>query len=396
MIRFLAFILFFPCLLIGQTQPIESIEVELDPIVQDAFDLVSGRMNNVKAMLKGTFDSGVKIGYEMKIGKAFSLNPQFGIGGGIGAGVGGVTIDLTPQSTIGLRYFFLHKDKIEAGLQGNNLNGLYAELGTEFNLFGGILSGFNNFTYLKFGSQSRVFKHGLVDIGLRVSYSPDSQTLNINTGFDMGFARSKNYSLDDEFENNRCAIVNCYEENRSLIKIPANQLMDINFGQNYKFVKFRPTISLEHKISKVSLSMTHEFGAWLEAQEVLDSNIGTSTFFNSYYEMGIKWIVGKRRQMIKGETANNLSGAYIGPIGSIGLESGNPLNLKKYSGSYYSAGFRIGYQTRLLKNLYIDIKMGASYKEYFDLNDPDKYLNLLISDTATIDPSFDFLVGYAF
>lgn len=395
MIRLLLFILILPCVLIGQTQPIEKLEVEPDPIIQDAFDAVSGRMNDVNRMFKFTIDRGFRFGYEMKVGKAFSLNPQLNIGPGIGINNGSFRLDLEAQSTIGLRYFYKHKERVESGLQGNNLNGLYAELGTEFSLFGGLISGFNDFIYLKVGSQSRVFKHGLVDIGLRISYAPNIRSLNISTGFDMGFARSKNYELN-EFENNKCAIVNCYEENRTLLKIPANNLINIDFGQSFRTVSFAPTINFEHKISKVSLSMTHELISSMRASEIFsDPNKGTFSRFDAHYEMGIKWIMGKRRKMIKGETANNLSGTYIGPTGSIGYQQGKFLNGGSFSGSYFTGGFRFGYQTRLLKNLYIDLHLGAAYKQYISLDDPTNSLNLLFSNNATIIPDINFSVGYA-
>ncbi len=394
MIRLLIFILIIPGFLIGQTQPIEKIEMEPDPIIQDAFDAISGRMNDVNRMFKLTTDRGLRFGYEMKLGKALSLNPQLNLGTGIGIGPG-VNINIEAQSTVGLRYFFRHKERIEAGLQGNNLNGLYAELGTEFSIFGGVFSGFNDFIYLKVGSQSRVFKYGLVDIGLRVSYAPDNGSLNISTGFDMGFAHSKNYQLD-EFENNKCAIVNCYEENRKLVKIPANNLINIDIGRTVRSVGFNPTINFEHKISKVSLSMTHEFTTNLNALEILTGPSQTSSFFGAHYEMGIKWIMGKRRQVIKGETANNLSGSYFGPIGRIGYEQGKVLAGGNYSGSFFAGGLRLGYQTRLLKNLYADLYFGAAYKEYFELHDPNNTLNLIISSNSTIIPVGNFSVGYAF
>ena len=398
----LFYFLFTSIILYGQTEPIEKIEYEPDPIMMDAYDFATGKMNDVKWMFKGTLDNGPRVGFEYKLNKTISVNiqsswlPSYFLVGD--------SNPLVLNNLISLRYYLNHQDRISNGQQGNNLNGSYLEFGTSLG-FPGFFNIYQN-AFVGVGMQSRFLKHGMVDTGLKMQYFGGDGTLRLSTGFDLGLAFSKGYSLV-EMEENKCAIVRCYDEQFFMLKIPISRLLFFSYGKTSVSFDLRPSVEFEHRISRVGLSMNHEIRGVYEYVNRTDT-VGTSlNYLDASYRMGIRWYVGKKKRIIKGKTSNNLSGFYLGPVGEIGVAGGSTDSTDLENGEFYSIGLQTGFQTRLLKNLYVNFHLGFMGRDYFNTNIKEakelieaRGRSLLVDDGGSIIfeaiPLGGLIVGYTF
>lgn len=389
--------------LFAQTEPIEKVELEPDPVIMDAYDFATGRMNDVKWMVKGIFDNGPRIGFEYKLSKSISLNiqsawlPSYFISGG--------SQPFQLNNTVGLRYYLHHRDQISSGYRGNNLNGSYFEFGTSLDVpFS--LNIYENL-FLGFGLQSRFLKHGLVDTGMKLQYAGGESALRLSTGFNLGFAFSRDYNLT-EMEENKCAIVRCYDEQFYMFKIPVSDLALFSISKNNIEINFRPSLEFEHRISRVGLSMNHEVRGRFEYNGARSTATQSMNYLEASYRMGIKWYVGKKKRIIKGKTSNNLSGFYLGPLGEIGIVGGGTDSIDIVNAEFYSIGYQLGYQTRLLKNLYLNFHFGLLGRNYYnpDVDGVKDMIELRQLSFVIDDPSLNTIleilpigglkVGYTF
>ncbi len=384
-------------LVVGQTEPIEHVEVEPDPFVMDSYDYATGLMNNVPWMFKLTLDGGPTVGFEYKVKNALSLN----------ANIKWIAIAINDnpfaRSNISVRYYLDHDKRIKRNQQGNNFNGIYSEFGAEIDI-ANILSLYEN-PFVSLGLQSRFLKHGLIDAGLKMGVNTRQRSISITSGFDLGLAFSKNYELD-KLEENKCAIVRCFDEQFYMFKTQISRLLNLTISRDFFDLRFEPNFELEHRISRVGLSMNHEFLINLRRRK--NDNLPAYDFsINDFgFRSGIRWYVGKKRRIIKGKTSNNLSGFYLGPIGEIGKLSGRYRGLVLNNGEYWGAGFNLGFQTRLLRQLYLKFDFGLLYREYFNQNNPLKisifttsdsdYFKITIDDHIEIAPIGGLVVGYTF
>jgi len=389
--------------LVAQTQPIEKVEVEQDPVIMDSYDYATGRMLDVPWMFKVTSDNGIRLGLEFKLANAFSVN--FNTKWSV-INVFNASKIFSNDNLIGVRYYFNHDTRIKQNLQGNNFNGKYTEAGVAID-FSNLFSSFAE-PFVSLGLQSRFLKNGLIDTGIKFQYDISNPSVRITSGFDLGLALSSNYKLD-EIANNRCAVVRCYDEQFYMFKTQISRLLDISIARNTHEIRLRPNLELEHRISKVGLTMNHELWGQFRNRKYINGQsfaIGELGF-----RTGIRWYVGKKRRIIKGKTSNNLSGIYIGPIGGIGFVTGKYFDDQIQNGEFWSAGFNAGYQTRLLKNLYIHFTFGAMIREYYNnsnytliekiqneievlvLND---IINEPLTTTVALKPIGRLVVGYAF
>jgi len=392
--HFLLILLTFLCVgLFGQTQPIEKVEIEPDPIMMDAYDFATGRMNDVKWMAKVNFGNGTRVGIEYKLTKALSINLESSF----------FQTSIFEGTSAGLRYYLGHKDKIEAREIGNNFNGKYLEFGSSINSFPSF--NFYQNAFLGFGMQSRFLKYGLVDTYVRLQFFGGERTLRLSTGFDLGFAFSKDYDLV-EMEENRCAVVRCYDEQFYMLKIPLSRLLSLSVAKSGVELEVSPAFELEHRLSPVSLTVNHELRSSYNLSQSKVDTIGSSDYLEASYRMNIRWYVGKKKRIIKGKTSNNLSGYYIGPIAEFGIASGSNEMYRVIGSQFYSLGFQTGYQTRLLKNLFFDISFGFMGREYYDTSySKAKELLQIKRNSLPIDTGFEIyeflplwriIVGYAF
>lgn len=386
--------LFCSMILFGQTDPIEKIEVEPDPLIITAFDYATGKMNDVPWMFKASGGESFRFGYEHKMGKSFSLNfdtnwnPIFWASG---------NIDIEHNVELGIRKYLGQANKIRLNQQGNNLNGKYIEAGVQVN--------FENFSYnfttpyFNIGYQTRFLKRGMMDAAFKFSYGDSSFSLNgqalksfnVRTSIDIGFVLSPDYKLD-RVEENKCAILKCYDEQSMMFKTRFTYLLNLKVSKSVRHISINPNFEFEHKISKVGLSLNHEiyynyfYRHWIDSPVSYErerSNLG--------FRSSLRWYILKKRRIAKGKTANNLSGFYVGPL--VGVTSIN--NVSDIPHAFYSEdGWRIqygvdfGYQTRLMKNLYFKANISLLHSQY-NLSGT-KY-----SFTNFSDPS-GIVVGYVF
>ena len=362
--NFFTLILFFlaTSALLGQTTPIEKVEYEPDPIMMDAYDFATGKMNDVKWMWKGTFDNGPKIGFEYKLNRSISLNLQTAW---IPTLIFGSDNATNFNNTMGLRYYFGHKEEIESGLRGNNLNGTYFELGSALTF--PVSINFYENVFLGFGVQSRFLKRGLVDTGVKIQYVGTQNALRLSTGFALGYVFSKDYNLV-EMEDNKCAIVKCYDEQFYMFKIPVSQLAFLSWSSSSTNIRLKPSFEFEHRITRVGWSLNHEISGSYELVDIAGAPESSYNYSEAYYRLGLRWYVGKKKRIIKGKTSNNLSEFYIGPVGEIGIVNGSTDQKKIKNGEFFSLGYQIGYQTRLLKKLYFNLHAGALVRSYSNVN----------------------------
>jgi len=386
--------------LIGQTEPIQKVEFEPDPIMMDAYDFATGKMNDVKWMAKASLGLVRRIGFEYKLSNSISANVETSFGGILSL-IG--TNNLSLNNTAGLRYYIGHQKQITAGEIGNNLNGKYVEFGTPLRL-GLSLNVYQN-AFLGIGMQSRFLKYGMVDTRARLQYTGADNTLRFSTGFNIGLAFSKDYNLV-EMEENRCAIVRCYDEQFYMLKIPLSRLFNFEISQSQLNLDLNPSVELEHRLTRVSLTVNHEVRSNYNLLNSTVDTIGSYDYLEASYRLGIRWYVGKKKRIIKGKTSNNLSGFYMGPIGEYGMARARSENYSVRSALFYSAGFQYGYQTRLLKNLYFNVNLGLMGREYHELLISQTRLLLDIKRNSfeidsglriiEIIPNLGVMVGYAF
>ena len=389
--------------LLAQTEPIEKVEVEQDPIIMDSYDYATGRMKDVPWMFKVLSDDGIRLGLEYKFAYAFSLNVNTKWST---TGLFGPNNVFNNNNQVGVRYYFSHEDRIKQKLQGNNFNGKYVEAGVSLN-FSNIFTSFAD-PFISLGLQSRFLKNGLIDTGIKFQYDISNPSIRIVSGFDLGLALSTKYKLD-EVENNRCAVVRCYDEQFYMFKSQISKLLDISIARNSSQFRLRPNLEFEHRISKVSWTMNHEL--WGQFNRSKTFNNPSILIGELGLRSSIRWYVGKKRRIAKGKTANNLSGFYLGPIAEIGIIGGNRFNVEIKNGEFWSAGYHVGYQTRLLKNLYINLSFGAMLRQYWNNDNFILFENLLleteflalnralsgpINGTIGIKPIAELVVGYAF
>ncbi len=370
-IDFTLILLFLAGFLSAQTEPIEKVEFDPDPVFMDSYDYATGLMNDVPWMFKATLDEQIRIGFEYKVQEAISLN----LSSALSIGLSSV---FNANNRLSARYYFQHNEKIAQGRQGNNLNGRYFELGSRFNI--NTTTGVSLNPIARLGFQSRFLKYGLIDTGLDFEYSPRARSLTITSGFAIGLAFSKSYELQ-QVDDNRCAVLRCYDEQAAMFKTQLSRLMSMRITANSFQFQLEPNFEFEHRISRVSLTMNHEL--WTNLTGNFASNNTSSLIGEVGLRSSIRWYIGKKRRIIKGKTSNNLSGFYVGPIGEIGVVGGEKFNSAIEDGQFWSAGYNIGYQTRLLRNLYIHFSTGAMYREYYN-NDDYAVFQDISSETQTV------------
>ena len=312
-------LLLFSCILLGQTQPIEKIEVEKDPIIMDAYDYAVGRMNDVPWMFKATISDLVGVSFEHKLGKSFSINLN-----STWIPISSANYDFGDFNNfkVGVRHYLNHRNRIILNKQGNNFNGSYFEGGLKISSIKE-----NNFDpYFNLGFQSRFLKMGLIDAGIKISYGQrpyyinddSNNTINIRSGFDIGFALSRKYELK-RIDENRCAILKCYEEQSYMFRTRVNTLIGLSFNENLFTLNAKPNFEFEHKISKVGLSLNHEVHLDYTYRRYDEEIRGTDYESLEFgYLVSMKWFYLKNRMIAKGKTTNNLSGVYVGPTIEMG------------------------------------------------------------------------------
>lgn len=355
---------------------------------QNNYELSTGKNHDTRSILKLTANSAfiqnnnLELSYEHKVSESISLT-----GGILGqrynapiyeAGepivIGGDTIGFAFDEFVGFkrtfkfeaflegRYYINQSDLIANGF-GNNVNGLYASAGVGSLLYDGI-EGSNPsfFTYLGLGVQSRILKHGIIDFNLLLSYK--DERISLAPSIRAGFAISKNYK-NLEFDNARCNILKCFEERNYQFKIPLNNALYLSYRPtwNHGWVSLSPTAKFEHRLIKgISLNHSIAYSQLWNVNTQGGTRVRRSGAAYGYHN-NLRWYFLKARNIAKGKSADNLAGMYaesylgITQRRLITQDRDNLEELFLYGKARdLSYGFNVGYQTRLFKRLYVDLK----------------------------------------
>ncbi len=205
----------------------------------------------------------------------------------------------------------------------------------------------------------------------------------LSAGIRAGVAFGKNYELSD---NLVCPIFKCYTDRKSALKINMVKLWSVGFSdflaggnRNQLYINLSPNVSYEIKLAKSPLSFEQDLDMHLYLsgnRTLVDSGFGLNTY-NIKYHAGFRYYNGMRKRIRKGQSGNNLSGAYS--FARVRLEQYSSLdfvqdlqtdiyllqrNINK--GVALQAG--IGYQKAVLERLYFDVGMGARKDIKLNLN----------------------------
>jgi hypothetical protein len=346
------------------------------------FDYVFSR----KEPKKQLFKLGGKIGlfelaYERKITKDvsinFSLNTYFSSGGLITTSRirdSSSFIYIINNFSFGIepRWYYTMKRDIKNGLISDNLNGNYIGLrirtGITKSIYG--LEYNNSYTSaeLTWGMQRRILRNQYFDFSIGAGINHNSNTFNefgsnrnpnvglFNYRFTYGFILDNNL-----FKNNapNCEALRCLEEEKSLWKKSINAIGFVD-DRGY-FVNLG--IAYEQKINNSQWSIEAELNPYFGNIKIGSINTKTSGI-SFQLTPRLYWTLNKR--IAKGESANNLSGKYVGLSVNYGqTKTGFSIsNNATINGDFVSI-FKtlsfipiLGYQKRLLKHLYLDVNAG--------------------------------------
>jgi len=243
-----------------------------------------------------------------------------------------------------LRYYHKMKNLIKNKKQANNLSSNYFSLSYQSN------------------TKTNFFK---------------SHEIAIISDLSIGFGFGKTYKLSEE---SKCPIFKCYTNRKSAIKINLNNTLGFeknNFPGFYGFdwrVYFNPNIIYEHKIANSAFSIENDLQVYLSTGSFRD-NPDNSTSYYLNNNVRLKYYVHQKRDISNGKSGNNLSGQYIfagsnfytGKSDIIFYDTDEKI-FKYASRTIESMGISAGYgiQKEVLKNLYIDIYLGASKTLSYD------------------------------
>ncbi len=372
----------FSFILNGFSQDSIKIRTEVDSFnksnYEGQFDYVFARKEAKKQLFKlGASPNGnntyLEFAYERKIAQDVSLN--FTLSNvGFGDYIDNYGAKFTNFLKIGVepRWYYTMKKDIKNGLISDNLNGNYIGLRTNLNYtdneYGPNGQSFNLSSELTFGIQRRILRNQYLDLNVGAGvrhrfnkFNTAGESINQNVGlfnyrFTYGIILDNN--LFKKNKNQNCEALRCFEEEKNLWKVGLNRI----FAANPDGFETALSLANEHKINNSAWSIETKLGAstfkyaskWLGQElksELVSANL---QLMPRYY-----WDLNKR--IARGESANNLSGKYIGlrlnyGIGQYKSTYGNSVaNLKIHSTSIVPV---IGFQKRLLNHLFIDANVG--------------------------------------
>ncbi len=270
------------------------------------------------------FNNSIRLDYEKKIGKAFSLNSNLGFSYSFQRFLGnesenffGVGIGIQP------RWYYGMKKRITSGDQANNLSGNYIGLGIDYNEVrgGGTKRWGITDIGLKYGIQRRIFGRGFIDIQIgpqftfrEFSYKGQNGetriekndswllTSQVKLGFVLG---QSNLSLEAE---KRCDVFQCFEERKGIFKLDLLNALNMSFDTDqsvigtvnlaYEF-KVAPAWSINNEFNLTYFFKTNNF----PNGDNLFLSLGLTTQARYYYDL--------KNRIAQGKSSNNLTGNYV-------------------------------------------------------------------------------------
>ena len=336
------------------------------------YEIASGKNSDSKYMFKLTTTGGslnnASFGLEYKFLKSFSIGAYLD---------GSSFFTILPQTepvpigtptvfesirnfslygSIEARYYANQEGMIAQGF-GDNLNGFYVISGIRSQLYNSFLNEVEHAPFFGVGVQSRILKYGLIDFSLLAQIQ--NNRFSIYPGIRAGFAFSKDYKLLD-LENARCNILKCFDEKKYQFKLPLNGLMWLNYRPdlNYIGLVLIPKIAFEHRLLK-GVSMNHVFSFSTAVNFNFNNELRTSISQSTLsYENNLRYYFLKRKSIATGKSADNLAGLYVASALKYGANYSRFISDDSFSrvNEIFSYGANLGYQGRLFKNFYFDIR----------------------------------------
>lgn len=380
-----------------------TIKTEIDTFNQSnyegQYDYVFARKEPQKHMFKmGLFSyygggSGELFSYERKVFKDISIHLSINslrklIGFGntrfLSSRQSGDTITIyESQPSFGFsvepRWYFNMKKDMAKGLVANNFHGSYIglrasyeiETSPEYNIRYGkdssaIISPKNEYnkyisSELCFGIQRRILHWQYIDFGIatgiRTRIKTQIPTDQKRTQWIFNYRLTYGVLLNNIFTKTKgngakCDALRCFEEEKSMWKFGVmNLIAQLNERQFSGIF----SAAYERKIPKTMFSVETSvaIGGNLYAKSVKS----VPKYDNKYsFSVAImpRYYYDLKKEIAKGQSADNLSGAYLG----LKAEYGTAQRLDNLQVQSANATFIWGLQQRLLKHLYYDFSIG--------------------------------------
>jgi hypothetical protein len=260
------------------------------------------------------------------------------------------------------RYYYQMLRRMRQGRSANNLSGNYFALSASTEGSGSDNRPQTTFYSLRYGLQRRLFKRGFID----ASYGMG--VVNQGTFTGAGVSRLGDIvasgkimiglafgpkGQSKETSGYWCDVLTCFREERRMLRI---DLMDALTVRNVGWT-ISPKIEYEQKLGSSPTSLTAGVGAyWFKAADWLPiNNFSSLNFF-----LEPRYYFTQRKNIARGKSGNNLSGAFIGLYGGYSKPTQSTSSIDPYTSSMTIAPV-VGVQYRVFRKGFISYKTGLGY-----------------------------------
>lgn len=295
------------------------------------------------------------------------------------------------------RYYYKMRDRINQGLQSNNISGPYVSLfgwgGKGFKFVDNQLDEEGYTIGFRIGQQQRILNSEYFDISFETAFrhrnlvdfsDTKAQNFSLRLRAIYGFVLAKKHDIDSE---STCAFVMCHTNRKSAIKINLSDfiLLSNTYGDagisGGWFFYTRPNISYERKIANSAFSIEQEINSFIRfGQSDIFENLNDD--FNLLFQNRITFKLGGRyyfkmkKKMMEGKSGNNLSGIYL-------HSRVNHTIQKDRNDGFLEAG--IGFQKELFGNIFVEYGAYLRFRTY-----GEKYESRFLETPL----AFDFKLSY--
>jgi len=334
---------------------------------------------------KGSYtnqEASFRIGAELKISPAFSLDASYHLG--VGDDFSDIFSGDAPAFSHGFRleprWYFGMPRRIRRGLSANNFSGNYLGLElTHVSSASQPISGNPRQRYksasLRFGIQRRLFRFGYFDMsyGLGIRDYPQTPYHRGATQFyaDARLAAGIAFSTPKagaRASAGYCDVLQCFREENRMFKIDLFNLLRVASIDQIKGVA---RIAWEQKIagSPFSIEGQVQIGGGYLNYEYSNQTILNAHSLDFGGHLQGRYYYGLKRRIATGKSGNNLSGAYLGWQADWFQDRGKvtsqgditPIEEGTYSRTVAGTGPIWGIQYRLFKRGFIDFNLGAGW-----------------------------------
>ncbi len=333
-----------------------------------------------KAFLNGYDESGgMKIGFETKLKRSFSVNIDGGITSMYYPDPERDYINRTNSYFLSLdaRWYYRQKKRIQEKKLSANLSDNYISLGYRFSYldFDRIKA---QQIFARWGLQRRFLSNGIVDMGFEFGtfLDKDQKMYQLGNYLNIGLAYAKDkYKLDRE---KLCPVLRCYAADSYVFKVNFTELVNMFFGDKAIRLKFRPEIAFEKKLGLSPFSINTQLAA-----QLYYSGLQSMSDRQFSYRIDVllegRWYYNLKRRIRKGKTGNGLSANYIALGGNIMYDDPMYNHKTQFRNNLHLI---TGWQRLFGEHLYFDLSIGFTY-----LPDNSEYY---------IEPRLKTAVGYRF